>query len=86
MASGDGLLAVADAMRLGTAPNTKPTAFDLWRLADLEAEVEAIEKIGDRREIRLVLFRHASIHAGLLKTKRGSPYRRCAMCREKLAA
>jgi hypothetical protein len=81
MASDSGLLAVADAMRLGTAPNTKPTAFDLWRMADLKAA----EKNGDRRAIRIVLFRHASIHAGLLTTKRGTPYRRCSMCRQQLA-
>jgi hypothetical protein len=61
-------------------PNTQPTAFDLWRLADREAG----EKDGDRRAVRLVLFRHASIHAGLLKTSRGAYYRRCGMCGERL--
>lgn len=78
VASGNWLLTTANAMRIGTTP---ASAFELWLLADRAA---AEKKRGDRRQIRLVLLRHAEIHAGLLKTTRGTVYRRCAMCREKL--
>jgi len=78
-ASSDSLIATATAMRLGTSPEPL-SAFELWRLADRKAS----EKRGDRRQTRLVLYRHALIHAGLIRTTRGTVYRRCAMCRERL--
>ena len=77
LVSGDPLLVLANAMRHGR----QATAFDLWRLADQKA---AANTSGDRVKIRLLLFRHAAIHAGLVRTRRGTAYRRCAMCREKL--
>jgi len=80
LAPGDTLLTAANAMRLGTSPEPV-TAFDLWQLADRTAG----ERRGNRQQIRLVLFRHAAIHAGMLKTSRGTVYRRCVMCRESLA-
>jgi hypothetical protein len=79
VASGNWLLTTANAMRLGTTP---ASAFELWLLADRAA---AERKRGDRRSMRLVLFQHAQIHAGMIKTRRGTVYRRCSMCREKLS-
>lgn len=74
VASGSTLLVAANAMRLGTSARTP---FSLWQLAN--------EQANGHDESRRTLFRHASIHAGLLRTRRGTPYRRCAMCKESLA-
>ena len=76
LASGGTLLVVANSIRLGSAPNSAPTPFDLWRLADREARGQG--------PLRRELYRHASIHAGLLRTKRGTVYRRCGICGESL--
>lgn len=66
-------LELADNLRRGRGT---ARVIELWRAADQEAT--AVSE-------RLVLFRHAMLHAGYLTTAKGHRYKRCPMCHGVLA-
>lgn len=67
-------------IRVANAAREDPegcSLFSLWQLADRES--------GSVPTVRIWLYRHALIHAGVTAVPEGKrPYRICPMCKERL--